>query len=420
MNVRARDRLVAAVLLAASGALLLIRLWLLQGWLSVVQIDGGSMAESLLGRHVLLTCANCSRQWNVDHAQWKLQPPLICPECGTRANEQTPASEQPAQRVMIDRAAYLLSAPQRFEIIAFRNDEPPVTWPGELAVKRIVALPGESWEIRQGELYVQGNLVRKSFSEFRELATVVSNSAAAWHAAEHSVWQRSDDAWSCHGSGTEVRWLSYEHVALLRGEMGTGPVQDFDGYNPAVARDLNDLEDVIASCDIDAHDVTITCRVHDGAGPIELRWELAAGIVVARRGEREFARCEPPRRNRTGGRICWGVCDRQLFFVLNHQVLLRHELPQTANGVELPSTPLAIGVSGDGECHLRSVQVHRDVYYLDAHGRGGSWKSHHLGGQQFGVLGDNPPVSIDSRVWDGVEREAILGRVVHYRQDPPY
>ena len=59
----------------------------------------------------------------------------------------------PGDRLIGNRLAYLKDDPMRGDIIIFKypdNEE-------ELYVKRIVGLPGETVEIRQGEIYINGS-----------------------------------------------------------------------------------------------------------------------------------------------------------------------------------------------------------------------------------------------------------------------
>jgi hypothetical protein len=155
----------------------------------------------------------------------------------------------------------------------------------------------------------------------------------------------------------------------------------------------------------------LDCRVHDGYDALDLHWDVAAGQVIARRNNRELVRGSTPAiANEV--RLAWGVCDRQLFFVLNEQVMLRHELEVVSKAAEPSSSPLALAVSGTGDCRLRDLQVFRDVFYLDAQGRSGQWQSSPLGVDEYGLLGDNPPLSVDSRQWGrGVPFSTLLGKV---------
>ncbi len=61
---------------------------------------------------------------------------------------------------------------------------------------------------------------------------------------------------------------------------------------------------------------------------------------------------------------------------------------------------------------IRRLQVFRDVYYLDPQGLGRDWSAPAaLAGDEVLVLGDNVPISRDSRHWQqpGVPRQSILG-----------
>lgn len=405
MTSRGHRRL-AALLLALAVILLVVRLTLLQGLVTRVRIDGGSMAEALPGEHIELRCLDCSRLWRVDAAQLE-SAYLACPDCGLAVGDETPSEHRPAARVVIDRGAYLLDRPQRFDVVAFGSPDS-----ADLAVKRIVALPGEEWQIRHGELWVDGQILRKSYSQFRETATLVSSRGQHWRPEEKSHWQADADDWIRGKASDTPDWLVYHHTAAHPAARGKpSPVQDFDPYNPALPRELHEVLDVVARCQVTAADVVLHCRVHDGAGELVLRWDLAAGQVTAFRGERELARARTPAGPLRAGYIAWGLCDGRLWLVLNSQIVLQHDLEGAAKPAESSTSPLAIGVSGEGECRVDDLEVLRDVYYLDAHGRNDDWQLT-LGASEYGVLGDNPPLSVDSRQWDhGIKRQDILGKV---------
>ena len=73
-------------------------------------------------------------------------------------NAETPTSSMEntimtGDRVIGNRFAYSFSDPQRFDIIIFRypDDE------SQLFIKRIIGLPGETVEIRDGKIYLNGS-----------------------------------------------------------------------------------------------------------------------------------------------------------------------------------------------------------------------------------------------------------------------
>jgi DNA-directed RNA polymerase subunit RPC12/RpoP/signal peptidase I len=396
-------RRIAILLAALAVALVAARFYLLQGLISVVTIDGGSMGESFPGEHVRIVCAKCSRQWLADHEQFQSVSYITCPECGQAIDDATVTEPRPGTRVLIDRAAYLLEKPKRFDVVAFATED-------GFAIKRIVALPGEEWRIEEGEIHVDGKLVRKSYPQFRELATVMAATSGGWRPAEQdSPWRQDDGIWRCESSSQSAGRLAYHHQAAHPAARDQPlAVQDLDAYNPAESRELNEVADVFAECDVEASGVALECRVHAGREDLIIRWDPAAREVVARSGKRELARTTAPA---VEGRcdLAWGLCDRQLFFVINEHVLLRHELALDS-AKDLSAQPLSLEISGDGICRIESLRVLRDIYYLDAQRLGGQWKATATDG--YGVLGDNPPVSIDSRHWeDAIQPDQILGRV---------
>lgn len=402
MTSQRRDRRLACLALAVAVALLIARLWLLQGLTTRVEIDGGSMAEALPGEHIEFTCAMCSRAWRVDSAQLE-NAYLACPDCGQVIDGETHRADRPAARAIIDRAAYLLDRPQRFDVVAFRDSES-----SDLAVKRIVALPGETWRIHGGEIYIASDLVRKSYAQFRDTATLVSSSPRRWQAEENSRWKTDGAQWAGEIASGAPQWLTYHHAAAHPAAKDKpAPVQDLDPYNPAIARELNEVRDVVAQCRVTAGDVVLHLRIHD----LALRWNLATGEVVALRGERELTRTRALAGPLADSQIAWGLCDARLWLVMNGQVLLQHEMEAASTG-ETSATPLAIGIGGSGQCRLQDLRVLRDIYYLDPHHRGGIWQPPPLGKDEYALLGDNPPLSIDSRAWErGIRRGNILGKV---------
>lgn len=65
-----------------------------------------------------------------------------------------------------DRFGFKLFGPQRFDIVLFKSSS------GQTNIKRIVALPGESVEIRDGKLHVNGKLLESpSYLQFGEITS---------------------------------------------------------------------------------------------------------------------------------------------------------------------------------------------------------------------------------------------------------
>ena len=65
------------------------------------------------------------------------------------------------QRLVVEKLSYRFHGPQRFDIVVLK-----VPSQGEeLLIKRVVGLPGETVEIRDGGVYIDGELLEEPFTE---------------------------------------------------------------------------------------------------------------------------------------------------------------------------------------------------------------------------------------------------------------
>ena len=63
------------------------------------------------------------------------------------------------QRLVVEKVSYRLHGPQRGDVVVLRMpDRGP-----ELLIKRIIGLPGETIEVRNGDLYVDGRLLTEPY-----------------------------------------------------------------------------------------------------------------------------------------------------------------------------------------------------------------------------------------------------------------
>lgn len=140
-------------------------------------IPTGSMAQSLLGLHSETVCKNCRYQYTTGIpleqgtnrvAKYVWDMPLICPNCGDRSVRLTRRDSlcRGGDRVLVLKPAYFLSrykslawlAPKRWDVVVF-------LYPGsglDNYIKRLAGLPGESIEIIDGDIYIDGKIARKT------------------------------------------------------------------------------------------------------------------------------------------------------------------------------------------------------------------------------------------------------------------
>ncbi len=147
----------------------MLRTWLVQGLIVPFRVASGSMAPSLLGTHRAVTCKDCGYTFPCDANVHPLGPRAVCPNCGYAENDLQSPADLAGDRVLIDRAAFLFRVPRRWEPVVLRNPQDAA----QLAVKRVAGLPGETVRIRDGRVYVDGQIPRRTLAEQRATAVLV-------------------------------------------------------------------------------------------------------------------------------------------------------------------------------------------------------------------------------------------------------
>jgi len=140
------------------------------------EIPTGSMAPTLFGRHVDVTCPRCGHPFSVglDRQAGPTGPlpyEIVCPMCGSRqyVEEPTLVSRDSdildprtlritgGDRILVDKGSYTLNNPKRWDVGVFVNPHNH----SDNYIKRVVGLPGDTLRIRNGDLFVNGRIARK-------------------------------------------------------------------------------------------------------------------------------------------------------------------------------------------------------------------------------------------------------------------
>ena len=390
------------------------------------RILGGSMAPAFLGDHYQCKCEDCQFEFQFDFASAPKQY-AVCPNCGFDKNLIENAAVRPAQRVKVDPPQNGAAENwRRWDVVAFRHPEKP----NEFGVKRIVGLPNERFEINGGDIFVDGAVLRKDYAEQRQMATLVfdnqfratsQNEFARWKSQfAPSGWKMQTGSLTFSDKESENRstldWIDYQHV---RGYLGVGSprdvdaIEDADSYNQTKVRTLNRVRDLAVDLQIDGfRQGTFSLRFNHLDKPIRIDFYAGDGVSVFIGEELQKALQWP---NDFGAKtsIYLSVFDQQILLAVNEQTMagLPCDLPLSRPPT---TTPISIGAT-DSQFKLSSLKIYRDVFYLDKYGQGGNWSSD---GDGFIVLGDNAPISIDSRHWEPARMPAhsIIGRVFKINQ----
>ena len=103
------------------------------------------------------------------------------------------------------------------------------------------------------------------------------------------------------------------------------------------------------------------------------------------------------------------VCDQQVLAAINGAGLLEYRFQRT-DGPRPLVPPLAVWTSGL-RVQFEAPRIYRDVHYLGPAGERRWVAPHPLGPGQWFVVGDNVPVSIDSRRIGPVAGDSMIGPV---------
>lgn len=429
-TVRSRLRIAVEVCVGLFLAALAMETWLLAGLVVPCRVVGGSMAENLLGEHHEVTCADCGHRFACGVERYPVAPRAVCPNCGYTANDLQSLPTLHGERLLIDRVAFLLRQPRRWEIVALRHPQRA----DEILIKRVVGLPGESIEIRNGDIYADGQIQRKNLEKQRDLAILVHDADCRptmepippprWRAERrNSRWDSTGGTFS-HSVGTEsepIDWLVYHHER--RGEAEA--VTDVYGYNQSQPRreeDVHAVTDLMVCFQLEpVGNGTCVVRANDGSDAFEVRLQfLGKGPDSWQYGAFHNGELIPG----SGGWVKHAdrrlvevsLFDQQLLFALDGQTLVAWPYCRSVPIRPLsPSLP-AIGVEGRMKATVDRLRVYRDVYYTNVTGVGtipSGGLPRQLADREFFVLGDNSPISVDSRIWTnggGVSANSLIGK----------
>jgi signal peptidase I len=211
-------------------------------------------------------------------------------------------------------------------------------------------------------------------------------------------------------------------VAHLYERSHQPPVLDLCAYNhPDAADEHFQVHELMLELQLTPHEMDgeFVLSLHDGCHELQCTFDLAAGEARLTADDDAYVH----RRGSLAGLVSAGesvtvlmsLFDRQAVVAVNGQELFA-PLLYSGEGTRppLPRHPAKLGAAG-ANLTVASIRLYRDVYYTppDEH-EDRSWK---LGDDEFFVLGDNSPVSLDSRAWDdpAVPRRMLIGRpfVVH-------
>lgn len=201
-------------------------------------IPTGSMAPTLMGRHVDVWCDECKYHYTAsasierdssdDSSTGHLVVDSRCPNCGFRkpldrtfwSNENSFSGD----RIIVSKFAYELGQPQRWDVIVFKYPERAQ----QNFIKRLIGLPGETVTISGGNIYVLSpggevaQIARKPDDKLLAMLQVVHDadypSQELRKAGWPTRWQPhgNDASWKSDDLATSFTLAAVPEDALLR------------------------------------------------------------------------------------------------------------------------------------------------------------------------------------------------------------
>lgn len=414
-------------------------------------IPTGSMAETLNGAHFRLRCAQCGYPYdtNFEPQDYGIRrnavpvkpvfaPVTRCPSCGYYNTAVKPVAVSKGDKILALKCIYQFFEPKRWDVVVFKN---PLE-PSENYIKRLIGKPGETVEIIDGDIYINGEIVRKPPKVQDELwMPIYINDYKPVHPLEakfnkhpwklplqnygNSEWQASkDQTGSFFLDGGDSR----EHHLVYDTSVG-------NDFHAAYAYNKVHSQGPQPVCS----DFKVSFDVFEGLDKADL---IGAGLrkyqqyykaIVDSAGYMRILHIEGNNEQELAGNqiknlifnnkvhLSFAVVDHLLIFRYGENELVHDlgKLPDSA-GQKMPEAEPEVEIIGSGELKISNVEIYRDICYTSINPNTGLKEGHAvegspftLGEDEYFVLGDNSPASYDGRWWD---KPGIGNNAVKYRE----
>ena len=393
----------------------------------------GSMAPAFHGIHRQSPCSRCGYPVRVGepgpNARAVRFTNCRCQNCGEEM-DLSKAQLIVGDRLMVDKTAFQYRLPRRWEAAVFRC-------PADMTkpyVKRLVGLPGEVISLNDGDLYINGEIARKTLDQIRELKLpVFAMDYAPAEAGWSNRWEEEPLAdpklpMIARPSGKKIdKALLVENTLILDGEAkseGVGltyknlnldtnkeeAIGDFLSYNggPNGSRDAfgkrtfdtEPVRDFLVQFELEVVSGSgrFACRLSDGGDTVLADFPVNQGgqpVQIAQDGGNISPGQVVPMLPNHRYFIEFAFVDRRISLAVDgREIIVPVDLP-IRRGRSPIARPLQLGCRG-ASVKVKHLKLFRDVHYQNVGKAGTNWK---LGADEYFFLGDNTANSDDSRTW---------------------
>ncbi len=309
-------------------------------------------------------------------------------------------------RILVNKLYYHLHRPRRWQVAVFER-----VGDDRNLIKRIVGLPGETIDIRHGDIYIDGRIARKPRDVQEGLLVPVYRDGRDLVSSVEGRTLEGLAAWKRNGAGrwTEDRGRFHCTVEPGRETSLSWPRPVPDEYPGGEARPHPDL----------VGDLVLEFRVRPGKGVSVVGAELREGedafevkVPVGTRGDTVLLRRKKEVARARGVRLVPGRevhfrfanLDDRVTLEIEGREVLRLDVSRPSSATVRDQPPATFGVLG-GEADFREVTLSRDIHYVVD----GPMPTRIPPGRYY-MLGDNSVNSNDSRRWGTVPGDHLIGR----------
>lgn len=400
------------------------------------RIPTGSMADTLKGAHFRLRCPECGyrydtgyvpqefrRQQDTIPAGPEFHPSTRCPSCGYYApRRKVPVSN--GDRILVLKCIYQFFEPKRWDVTVFKNPlEPKINY-----IKRLVALPGETIEIIDGDIYIDGQIARKPPKVQEELWMIVYDNDyrpirpndPKFNEHKGAVWVQPFDFGDSDWKIDEKKPTLFEldsapgrtHTMVYDTKRGNNFKATYAYNNIMYYGNRPYCSDLMVRLYVNFADSKGAVGISLGKNGIQYRAMVFPDarvqiLKITRDGEDLLK--ETSIKSAPGGKptlVKFANVDHQLILEVGREKFTV-ELGRSREdaGSHKAAVEPKVAILGSGKLALSHVAIFRDTYYTgkSVNGERGARASEGtpftLEEDQFFMMGDNSPNSQDSRWW---------------------